>query len=287
MTQATTETAHGSDGKPLAADPNGLDTEGIVRLADGSFWLADEYAPSLVHVAADGPIIKRLVPVGLEADLAGATYEIRGALPAILAKRHINRGFEGVALSPDERYLYALMQSPLANPDEGTFIRAKVSRILKIDLAAGKTIGTFLYQLDGYDSFANDRAAVRQSEVRLSDVVAIGPDRLIVLERISKTAKLYAVELACGSNIHGSRWDDANTQPTVEQLTPAGLVEHGLVPVAKTLWLDSKDWPALPKRLEGIAVSGPGTLVFVNDNDFGIDGAATSFLRLKLTLPGV
>src|SRR3954452_11055520 len=42
---------------PLRYDPNGLDTEGIVRSADGSFWLVDEYGPSLVHVSAGGRVL--------------------------------------------------------------------------------------------------------------------------------------------------------------------------------------------------------------------------------------
>lgn len=51
-------------GTRLAYDPNGLDTEGIVRAADGSFWLVDEYGPSLVHVSARGRVLTRYVPRG-------------------------------------------------------------------------------------------------------------------------------------------------------------------------------------------------------------------------------
>ena len=40
---------------PLPINPNGLDTEGIVRAADGTFWLVDEYGPSLVHVSSRRP----------------------------------------------------------------------------------------------------------------------------------------------------------------------------------------------------------------------------------------
>ncbi|HJR21185.1 MAG TPA: esterase-like activity of phytase family protein, partial [Dongiaceae bacterium] len=63
---AKTEAAFDKDGRQLPFDPNGLDTEGLVRLKDGTFWIGEEYGPSLVHVAADGKIIERLVPQGLE-----------------------------------------------------------------------------------------------------------------------------------------------------------------------------------------------------------------------------
>jgi Esterase-like activity of phytase len=34
----------------LHYNPNGLDTEGLVRTLAGDFWLCDEYSPSIVHV---------------------------------------------------------------------------------------------------------------------------------------------------------------------------------------------------------------------------------------------
>ncbi|EPH44243.1 hypothetical protein STRAU_2683 [Streptomyces aurantiacus JA 4570] len=71
--------------KPLSHNPNGLDTEGIVRAHDGSFWLVDEYGPSLVHVSARGKVIKRYVPKGLK--LRGADYPVAEALPGVLLHR--------------------------------------------------------------------------------------------------------------------------------------------------------------------------------------------------------
>jgi hypothetical protein len=49
---SNTEVAYDTAGNPLPFDPEGLDTEALVRLNDGTFWLGEEYAPSLVHVAA-------------------------------------------------------------------------------------------------------------------------------------------------------------------------------------------------------------------------------------------
>ena len=95
----------------------GIDAEGLVRLSDGSFWVGEENAPSLAHFSADGRMIERHVPAGTETEFAGAPYETIGSLPAIIAKRQANRGIEGIAISPDERFLYFIMQSPLANPD--------------------------------------------------------------------------------------------------------------------------------------------------------------------------
>ena len=95
--------------------PDSMDVEAIVRLSDGTFWISEEMAPSIAHVAADGRVLRRIVPAGAAGDYADAEAEIADALPAILSRRHINRGIEGLALSPDERSLYFIMQSALDN----------------------------------------------------------------------------------------------------------------------------------------------------------------------------
>lgn len=280
---AKTEHAYDKDGKPVDFDPNGLDTEGLVRMSDGSFWLSDEYAPSLVHVAADGKIIQRLVPQGLEGDFAAATYKVSGTLPAILARRQLNRGMEGVAISPDEKFLYGLMQNPLANPDADAYKKANSTRILKVDAATGMPVGEFVYQLDAHTTFKADKKAEKQSDVRLSEITAVGQDKLIILERISKTTKLHLIDLASGTDILGTAWDDARTSPSLEQ---ADLAASGVKPLVKTLWFDSSDHEGIPTKIEGVAIIAPDILVIVNDDDFGIDGSSTTkVLRLKLALP--
>lgn len=282
---AKTEHAYDMDGKPIDFDPNGLDTEGLVRLADGTFWISDEYGPSLVHAAADGKIIERLVPQGLEGDFAKATYTVKGSLPAILAKRQLNRGMEGVAVSPDGKFLYGMMQNPLANPDADAYKKANATRILKIDAATGAAVGEFVYQLDSYTTFKADKKAEKQSDVRLSEVTAVGQDKLVILERIAKTTKLHLVDLASGTNILGMPWDDVKTSPSLEQ---ADLAKVEVTPLKKTLWFDSSDHKGIPEKVEGVAIVGPDTLVLINDDDFGIDGKATTkIVRLKLSLPSM
>jgi hypothetical protein len=84
------------EGRPIRPDPSGMDTEGLALLDDGTFWAGEEYGPSLVRISADGVVLERLVPEGVE--LPGAPYPVRALLPALAAKRHLNRGFEAVAV---------------------------------------------------------------------------------------------------------------------------------------------------------------------------------------------
>jgi Esterase-like activity of phytase len=113
---AATDTGLDGNGKPLPYDLNGIDVEAIVRLADGTFWIGEENGPSLSHFSADGRLLVRHVPKGTEGEFAGAHYDVKGTLPAILAKRAINRGIESLAISPDERFLYTPDAEPARQP---------------------------------------------------------------------------------------------------------------------------------------------------------------------------
>jgi len=101
--------------KPSQVDQ--LDVEALVRLSDGTFWLASEESPSLLHVAADGQILQRIVPPAEMESLATASYPVHGTLPSVLSAWRDNRGIEALGLSPDEQYLYFTTQAPLAHPD--------------------------------------------------------------------------------------------------------------------------------------------------------------------------
>ena len=292
LTATDTEVSIGIDGKQVSFDNEGLDTEAIVRLQDGSYWLTDEYGPSLIHVAEDGRIIKRVVPVSVAADLAGADYPVEGLLPDILKKRKLNRGIESIALSPDESYLYFSMQSPLANPDKATYSSSRHVRVFKLALDSGDIAsveGEYVYRLDTADTFAdsagNGDTGKKQSDVKISEMLAVANDELIVLERVSQVTKFYRVNLSTGDNILGSDIADVavenNEDTEVKPLESVfDLASHDARSVVKTLVFntltDMPDGMTAPKKLEGIAYLGDNHVLLINDNDFGIGGDDTT-----------
>jgi hypothetical protein len=276
---ATTETPLDGAGQPLEQDVRGIDAEGLVVLSDGSFWIGEENAPSLAHFGADGRMIARHVPAGTEGDFAGAPYETVGSLPAIIAKRQSNRGIEAVAVSPDERFLYFIMQNPLANPDSAAYQKARNTRLFKLDRATMRVAGEYVYTLDDPQSFRRDPSS-KQNDPRISEMMAIGLDRLIVDERTELTTKLYEVELTGATNIAGSRWDDGATRPTLEQ---SDVAAAGIVPLKKTLRFDTADHPDVVGKTEGMTLLGDGALALINDDDFGISGARTQIAIIRGT----
>jgi hypothetical protein len=224
-------------------------------------------------------MITRHVPRGTEGDHAGARYEVVGSLPAILAKRQANRGIESMAVSPDERFLYFIMQNPLANPDAAAYRQARNTRLFKIERATMRVAGQYVYRLDDPRTFRRDPSA-NQSDPRVSELMAVGLDHLIVLERTEQTTKLYEIELDGATDIAGGKWDDAATRPTLEQ---SDVATAGIAPVRKALRFDSADFPSIAGKTEGLALLGDGSLLIVNDDDFGIAGGRTQIVVVKGT----
>ncbi|MFJ5935789.1 esterase-like activity of phytase family protein [Streptomyces sp. NPDC093071] len=266
---------------PLPYDPNGLDTEGIVRDRDGGFWLVDEYGPSLVHVSAKGRVLARHVPKGLK--LTGADYPVVESLPAIFLKRKINRGFEGLALLPGGDLVLGL-QSPLLNPDEAAGKESRTTRLLRFSPRENRVTAEYAYRFDPVGTV--EPGQTKTSELKLSALVALGGDRLLVQERTDKAARLYEVRLRRSADILGSVWDAPATRPGLEQLDDPAAAR---VPVLrKDLVIDLNTVKGVPGKIEGIAVEGSSTLVLLNDNDFGMtDGPGAFDARGRLVDSGV
>jgi hypothetical protein len=277
LTVATTETPVDATGKVLPRSPGAVDAEAIVQLADGTFWIGEENAPSLLHVAADGRVLRRLVPAGTEGDFTGAGYPVAGALPAILARRATNRGIESLALTPDERFLVTVVQNPLANPDTKAYQQARNTRILKLDRASGAVVAEWVYELTPAAEFKGEEDKPANN-ARVSELLAIDADRLLLLDRTDTTTRIYEIDPRGATDIAGTRWDDPATAPSLEQTS---LAEAGIVPVAKRLVMDSTAHPELPGKIEGMAWFADGDLMLVNDNDFGIQGAVTRIARVR------
>lgn len=265
----------------LAYDPNGLDTEGIVRAADGSFWLVDEYGPSLVHVSARGKVLTRYVPQGL--GLTGTDYPVIEALPSVLLHRKINRGFEGLAQLPCGDLVMAV-QSPLSLPDAAAGEASRTTRLLRFSPRRQAVTAEYAYRFDPVDVV--DPGEDDTSELKISSVVAVGGDRLLVEERTDKAARLQLVRLERGADILGGAWDDDTTSPSLEQLgDPAAA---GVPVLGKRLVVDLGTVDGVPGKIEGIARVDHDTLALINDNDFGMtDGAGAFDAQGRLVDSGV
>ncbi|GAB1688743.1 esterase-like activity of phytase family protein [Krasilnikovia sp. M28-CT-15] len=283
-TQANTgETITDLNGTPLPADPTGYDSEGLVALPDGTFWVSDEYGPLLTHFDARGRQLERLSPSG-------------GGLPAELANRVPNKGMEGLTVTPDGRTLVGVMQSALQQPDL-TQKPGNVTavRIVTVDLRTRAT-HEYVYLLDN----------PKDTGTAVSEITALSATTFLVDERDGKFPpgaykKLWKIDVTGATDVGpavpgydtakgGYLIDGASLEATVGKqdtaTATATLAAAGVTPVAKTPFLDVTGLlttldPAARffshDKLEGVAaLRGGRYVVLSNDSDFGIDGLTQS-----------
>ena len=175
---------------------------------------------------------------------------------------------EGLAISPDGRFLFGMMQNALLQDHgltPGTTDRLGLNnRILKIDVLTGET-DEYGYVLD----------AINRGQ-GVSELLAINDHEFLVVERDNRSnlqsppqaptrKKIYKIDLTPATDVSG-----------IDSL-PAGALPVGVVPVTKTLFIDLLDpvfnlTPTIAEKIEGLAwgpdlEDGRHVLYVISDND--------------------
>ena len=273
---STGETAVDLKGNVLPTDPYGFDSEGLVVMKDGTFWVSDEYGPHIAHFSAEGVELERMSPRGLK------TTGRR--LPAVLSKRQPNRGMEGLTVTPDDRTLVGIMQSTLSNPNKKDVTNHSMVRILTFDLQTGQT-HQYLYRQD-------------QKKMSNSEITAVDDHRFLVDERDGKAGSepgaqkhVYLIDLRTGSDVSDPKDRDTGLQvngKALEENSWEDLAKAGIHPVGKKLAVDLVSAVNYPhEKFEGMWLSQDHkTLMVVNDDDFGITSENGKILQKILPSTG-
>lgn len=273
----------------------GQDSEGIIRLSNGQYWIVDEYAPSLTNLSKEAVVKRRYVPTNW---LGTSTeFSISKSIPEIYLKRKANRGFEALAVTPDERTLFIGLQSPLLNPSSAVGNASLATRILRFDIRSKTFTGEFVF---GFEKPAVvDAKSTKASDLKLSALVALDSETLIVQERTDNSFLLSTFKVTESANILGTKWDQVATSPSLETYAGAGTnseIEALIAQSDKKIFFNSTSIPTMPMKIEGIAVLDSNHIVVVNDNDFNFvynatsgkvenGSVKTSFLTIKLANP--
>ncbi|MDJ1468407.1 esterase-like activity of phytase family protein [Xanthocytophaga flava] len=260
---ATGEGAYDTNGNLLDNDIEGIDSEGLVAAADGTFWISDEYGPHITHFSQNGQTIERINPFG--------TGTGGRKLPAVFATRRANRGMEGLAITPDNKTLVGIMQSTMYNPSSAAIVNKKLTRIVFFDIATAAT-KQYVYLQDA-NGLSN------------CDIVAITNTTFLVLERDgdfpqdSKSPavykRVYKIDVSSATDVSDAT-NGANGKlyggKTLEQLTDAELQSNSITPVTKTLVVDLlQAIPGYPHdKPEGLTIIDNNMIAVANDDDFGI-----------------
>ena len=268
---------------PSSVLGNAFDPEGmVVNPITGNILVSDEYGPSLYEFDRQGALVRQFTtPTNLIPRNAVGTPNFASDAGNTLGKR-TNRGFEGLAISPDGRYAFAMLQSATLGEGGSSGV---YNRIVKFDTNTGLSVGQYAYKMDGS---GHGRG--------ISSLLALGNDRFLVLERnnlgIGVGAALtsgtnvadkavYQIDLSLATDVTG-----VTLPTTVGAVLPVGVVVAAKG--AKVIDLDVDTLAALggksPEKWEGLAIgprlaNGRFVVLAGTDNDYSVtqNGSGTQF----------
>ncbi len=237
-----------------------IDAEAIVRLDDGSFYIGDEYGPHIYRFSADGKLISAIRPPeafipkrngqdSYSSNNPGAdTPAPKPANPE--SGRQNNQGFEGMALTPDGKYLVVLLQSATRQDGGDSPETRQNARMLYYDITDRdhpKLARENVVVLPFYLNAEGKRRVAAQSEL-----FAVDATRFLVICRdsdggfglknaASRYRKIELLDTSNATDIAGSKYDDGTP------LAPAGKLVEGIVPATLTAFIDINDNAQLSK----------------------------------------
>ena len=252
-------------------DPEGL----VVHPATGDLFVSDEYGPSLYEFRRDGTLVRAFkIPENLKPVNADGSYNFDVDGGATGTGRRTNRGFEGLAISPDGAFVYAMLQSAMVNEGGGDGF---CNRIVKFDTATGTAVAQFAYRMD---TAGQGRG--------ISALVAVNANEFLVLERNNRgigvgaaatppDKDVYRISLAGATDISDPPQTLSNTNcPSVtKNSTPfLDLAANTLPEIGNRV----------PEKWEGLAIgprlsNGSYVVLAGTDNDYSVtqNGSGTQF----------
>jgi Esterase-like activity of phytase len=118
-----------------------LDPEGLRVGFNGQLYISDEYGPYVYQFDRNGHQTGTIA-VPIKYSITNPSASGDAELQNNVIGRQTNRGMEGLAISPDGRYLFGMMQNALIQDHalNASFGRVGLNnRILKVDLQTGQT----------------------------------------------------------------------------------------------------------------------------------------------------
>lgn len=261
---------------PASTLGNAFDPEGFaINPLNGRFLVSDEYGPSLYEFDRSGNQIRAFAtPANITPrDGTTGTPNYAGDTGNTAGKR-TNRGFEGLAVSPDGQYTFAMLQSAMLDEGGGSGV---YDRIVKFDNATGTAVAQYAYKMEGSSQGRGTSA-----------LVAINDHQFMVIERnnrgvgvdsdlTSPNKKVFTIDLAGATDVTNIDLDATGVVFTAVSKNTTPFID-----------LASNTLSALgnksPEKWEGLTIGprlndGSFLLLAGTDNDYSVsqNGSGTQF----------
>ncbi|PKF35215.1 phytase esterase [Acinetobacter proteolyticus] len=246
------EIVNGSTAERLLTGAD-FDPESMQRAPDGTYWIGDEFGPFLLHFSADGVLLD--APIALPNPF-NPSQELRSPQNQ-LNKANINyveplvgrsSGFEGMAISPDGKYLYPLLEKPLLNDSTGRLL------ISQFDLQKKAYTGVYYW-------FVLDSKATNIGDFQLfNDKEGIIIERDVSQNNLGGYKKLIRIKFNEPKQVV-AREDLVDLMKIANPNGLYGTAREGDIGIGKVF--------AFPfETIEDVIIENGTTLTVLNDNNF-------------------
>jgi hypothetical protein len=230
-----------------------LDPEAVVRLKDGSMLISDEYGPYIYHFGADGKMLsatqppKALLPMRKgEINFSSNNVGEGGTVPDPKdpdTGRQNNQGLEGMSLTPDGKYLIAVLQSATRQDGGDKKTTRMNTRALVYDATDVdnlKLVHEYVVPLPTFDEKGKVAVAAQ------SEILALSDKTFLMLARDSNNGqglkgdtsvyrKIDLVDVSAATDIANTEFDD------LKPVAPKGIVDASVKPATLTPFIDLND----------------------------------------------
>jgi hypothetical protein len=293
-------------------DPEGL----VIDPRTGHLLVSDEYGPSVYEFSRRGTLLRVFqTPANLIPKVGTVVNYVTDRDGGLNAGRQDNRGFEGLAITPDGNRLFAVLQDPLVNePGPNNGRNGRSVRIVVFDndphsATYGTSVAQYAYQLElqadvakritdaGGTATPTDPRQGRN--IGLSAIAAINDHEFLVLERDNRG---IGVDDPAGANVVGSKRvfkiDVLGTTDIADRALPNDgnltAAVPPIVPVTKSpeVFIDLSANTLLPngkqaEKWEGLTIGtrlryGGFLILTGNDNDYSVTQQAGSSVQFDV-----
>ncbi|MBA8879763.1 esterase-like activity of phytase family protein [Phyllobacterium myrsinacearum] len=231
-----------------------LDNEAIVRLADGSMFISDEYGPNIYRFSADGRLLSATQPPQALVPMRHGTANFASNNPGPGAQapdpkdpdsgRQNNQGLEGMALTPDGQFLIAVLQSATRQDGGDSSSTRQNTRALVYDATDPghlKLVHEYVVPLPVFTNAKGKKAVAAQSEI-----VALSDKVFLMLARDSGNGygmegdtSLYrnitVIDTSAATDIAGGAFDAGKA------VAPKGVLDPSVTAATLTPFIDIND----------------------------------------------
>ncbi len=231
-----------------------LDNEAIVRLADGSMFISDEYGPNIYRFSADGHLLSATQPPAALVPMRKGAPNFASNNPGPGAEapepedpetgRQNNQGLEGMALTPDGKFLIAVLQSAPRQDGGDSGSTRQNTRALVYDAADPanlKLVHEYVVPLPVFTDAKGKKKVAAQSEI-----VALSGQTFLMLARDSNNGyglkdatslyrRINVVDVSAATDIAGSAFDGD------KPVAPKGVLDESVKPATLTSFIDLND----------------------------------------------